>query len=319
MENKNMRKLNVTVQCIAVYNSSIMVPCELTFEEAIKYAKEHIDEINLGELEYISDSDELDEENCDFDEEEDTDSDCRVLYETGIEEPEILGSGSTYSNVVYFPDEECAFEELIIHTTVTGYGHSILEPNVPTLYEEFTAIMELVKAGFPMSRIVVRVDPIIPTEKGLSVAYHTLTSFMEMGFQRYRVSVIDMYPHARSRFKKAGLPLPYGDSGFAPSQAQLSKVDDMLRQAKQFWEGLDNGKVLRIESCAEPGLTEPIACGCISDYDLNLLGFSEDAESNGAGYQRKGCMCYAGKTELLKHKTRCPHGCLYCYWKDIRG
>ena len=210
-------------------------------------------------------------------------------------------------------------DKLIIHTTVTGYGHSILEPNVPTLYEEFTAIMELVKAGFPMSRIVVRVDPIIPTEKGLSVAYHTLISFMEMGFQRYRVSVIDMYPHARSRFKKAGLPLPYGDSGFAPSQAQLSKVDDMLRQAKQFWEGLDNGKVLRIESCAEPGLTEPIACGCISDYDLNLLGFSEDAESNGAGYQRKGCMCYAGKTELLKHKTRCPHGCLYCYWKDIRG
>lgn len=66
-------------------------------------------------------------------------------------------------------------------------------------------------------------------------------------------------------------------------------------------------------------VTEPIACGCISDYDLNLLGFSEDAESNGAGYQRKGCMCYAGKTELLKHKTRCPHGCLYCYWKDIRG
>ena len=106
-------------------------------------------------------------------------------------------------------------DKLIIHTTVTGYGHSILEPNVPTLYEEFTAIMELVKAGFPMSRIVVRVDPIIPTEKGLSVAYHTLTSFMEMGFQRYRVSVIDMYPHARSRFKKAGLPLPYGDSGFA--------------------------------------------------------------------------------------------------------
>lgn len=146
-----------------------------------------------------------------------------------------------------------------------------------------------------------------------------MISFMEMGFQRYRVSVIDMYPHARSRFKKAGLPLPYGDNGFAPSQAQLSKVDDMLRQAKQFWEGLDNGKVLRIESCAEPGLTEPIACGCISDYDLNLLGFSEDAESNGAGYQRKGCMCYAGKTELLKHKTRCPHGCLYCYWKDIKG
>lgn len=123
MENKNMRKLNVTVQCMAVYNSSIMVPRELTFEEAIKYAKEHIDEINLGELEYISDSDELDEENCNFDEEEDTDFDCRVLYETGIEEPEILGSGSTYSNVVCFPNEERAFEEC--HHCGRNYLHRI--------------------------------------------------------------------------------------------------------------------------------------------------------------------------------------------------
>ncbi len=86
MENKNMRKLNVTVQCMAVYNSSIMVPRELTFEE-------------------------------------DTDSDCRVLYETGIEEPEILGSGSTYSNVAYFPDEERAFEEF--HHCGRNYLHRI--------------------------------------------------------------------------------------------------------------------------------------------------------------------------------------------------
>lgn len=130
----------------------------------------------------------------------------------------------------------------------------------------------------------------------------------------YKISE-QMYPHARSRFKEVGLPLPYGDNGFAPSKVQLSKGDDMLRQAKQFWEELNNGKTLRIESCAEPGLTEPIACGCISDYDLNLLGLSEDAKSSDVGYQRKSCMCYAGKTELLKHKTRCPHGCLYCYWR----
>lgn len=129
MENKNMRKLNVTVQCMAVYNSSIMVPRELTFEEAIKYAKEHIDEINLGELEYISDSDVLDEENCDFDEEEDIDSDCRVLYETGIGEPEILGSGSTYRNVVCFPDAERAFEEF--HHCGRNYLHRITHRKQP--------------------------------------------------------------------------------------------------------------------------------------------------------------------------------------------
>ena len=60
MEEIKMKKLNVTVTCMAVYNSSIEVPDGMTLEEAIEYAKEHIND--------ISDSDELDEENCDFDE-----------------------------------------------------------------------------------------------------------------------------------------------------------------------------------------------------------------------------------------------------------
>lgn len=62
-----MKRLNLTATCMAVYNSAIMVPDELTLEEAIQYAKDHIDEICIGELEYISGSDELNEENCDFD------------------------------------------------------------------------------------------------------------------------------------------------------------------------------------------------------------------------------------------------------------
>lgn len=63
-----MKRLNVTVFCKAVYNSSIEVPDNMTREEAIEYAKEHLDEIPCGELDYVSNSDELDEENCDFNE-----------------------------------------------------------------------------------------------------------------------------------------------------------------------------------------------------------------------------------------------------------
>lgn len=63
-----MKRLNVTVTCMAVYCSGIDVHDEMTLEEAIEYAKKHIDEIPIGELEWISDSDEIDEENCDFEE-----------------------------------------------------------------------------------------------------------------------------------------------------------------------------------------------------------------------------------------------------------
>jgi len=62
-----VKRLNVTVQCMAVYNSSIEVPDGMALEEAVDYAKDHLDEIPCGELEF-SDSDELDEENCDFEE-----------------------------------------------------------------------------------------------------------------------------------------------------------------------------------------------------------------------------------------------------------
>lgn len=61
-----MKRLNVTCTCLAVYNSSIKVPDDMLLEEAIEYAKEHIHEIPTGELTYISDSDEIDDENCDF-------------------------------------------------------------------------------------------------------------------------------------------------------------------------------------------------------------------------------------------------------------
>ena len=64
------RRLNITATCKAVYNSAIDVPIDLSLDEAIRYAKEHINEIPTDELEYISDTDQLDEENCCFDDEE---------------------------------------------------------------------------------------------------------------------------------------------------------------------------------------------------------------------------------------------------------
>lgn len=67
---KDMKPFNVTLIFSKVGTSTILVPKNLTLQEAIQYAKEHIREIPLPiESEYISDSDIIDEGNCDFDEE----------------------------------------------------------------------------------------------------------------------------------------------------------------------------------------------------------------------------------------------------------
>lgn len=202
-------------------------------------------------------------------------------------------------------------DKIIVHATCTGYGGSVLEPNVPTVDEEFEAVMELVERGFPKEKIVIRVDPIIPTKKGIETARDTISLFMSNGFTRFRVSLIDMYPHVRRRFADSSLPSPYAESSFYLSKEQISEVDVMLRS---LWANFGWMGTLSIESCAEPGLEETVHCGCVSGTDLELLGLST-LDADCLGYQRKNCMCYSGKIELLTHKEVCPHGCLYCYWK----
>ena len=69
-----MKILNVTIVCHAYYNSYIEVPDDMTFDEAIEYAKEHIEDIPINSpLEYVSGSDELDVDNCDFDDDDEED------------------------------------------------------------------------------------------------------------------------------------------------------------------------------------------------------------------------------------------------------
>ena len=114
--------------------------------------------------------------------------------------------------------------------------------------------------------------------------------------------------------KNAGLPLPYGENGFAPDKQQIAQVDQMLRDVKSYFSNSRPLDSIRIESCAEPGLTETIQCGCISSYDLKLLGLHDD-NADQYGFQRKNCMCYSGKMELLNQKHPCTHQCLYCYWR----
>ena len=61
-----MKKLKVTIDCDATYVSQIYVPDNMTLEEAIKYAEEHIGECSIGELEHLPYSDRIDKSFCWF-------------------------------------------------------------------------------------------------------------------------------------------------------------------------------------------------------------------------------------------------------------
>lgn len=63
---------------------------------------------------------------------------------------------------------------------------------------------------------------------------------------------------------------------------------------------------------------KPLSVG-VSEYDIGLMGLPLDDDGvDSVGYQRKNCMCYSGKVELLTARKPCAHQCVYCFWKDVK-
>jgi len=195
-------------------------------------------------------------------------------------------------------------DKVIIHIGCTGFGRTEIEPNVPPCEWTYEQTIKLLKY-FPVKQTVLRIDPImiepytqeeILDTKKSGIARHQyqdlqmlLEDFKDTGIKRVRYSFLDMYRHVELRLKTSEMKI---------AKPEPSKVYDIFNQFDYEYE-----------SCAEKDDNQ---IGCISQKDFNILGLSYEADSE--GYQRKECKCHSGKTELLRNKKQCSHGCLYCYW-----
>lgn len=211
---------------------------------------------------------------------------------------------------------------VIVHATCTGWGATQLEPGLPfSPIAQTRKLAELIDAGFPQERTVLRIDPIIPPSgfwdedgilkpAGVLIDYQSrcLTHGIDFSKQRVRVSLIDDYPHVKARMRKLGLPTFYPGNRKNPTQAEADTVAAWLTA----WHH-ETGVVF--ETCAEPLLHGDgiVATGCIGQRELDLLGLHYDNKQT--GFQRNACLCLGCKTELLENRRRCPNGCLYCYWR----
>lgn len=197
---------------------------------------------------------------------------------------------------------------LILHCGCTGWGHSPVEPNVPYTTEQLAALDDLIQFGFPVEQTVLRIDPILPIPSGLQAANNVLNIASKYDWFkaiRIRISIMDDYAHVKRRFQNAGYATVY------PGQAKFASPEQ-FEAVKRLCAGYPD-KIF--ETCAETGLNGPQFrhTGCVSEADLSIFGLTP--ESSGQNPQnRNGCLCLSCKTELLSHKSQCPHKCLYCYW-----
>lgn len=197
-------------------------------------------------------------------------------------------------------------EKCILHFTVTGMGGSKIEPLVPSLETSVKKFKKLIDGGFPVNQVVLRIDPIIPTEKGIVTAKNVLEAFIDFGIKRVRISFLDMYKHVKERFIDANMRLPYKDF----------HADEWTRQEsyRKIWECARLYGYDIISTCGEPGF---ISTPCISQTDIDILRLTDKIKLEGNKEQRTHCSCPANKRQLIKGKPhRCEHKCLYCFWKE---
>jgi hypothetical protein len=183
-------------------------------------------------------------------------------------------------------------KNIIVHCTITGMGGSAYEPNVPVVSKAIEGLIELEKT-VGIERLVLRVDPIIPTEEGFVTAKNVINTVGKPNL-RIRISFLDNYPHVKERFIQAGLP-PLNYNFHAPLETRI-----------KMWEDLGKPEI-----CGEP---EMPCTGCVSKKDLEILNIENDTTTK--SQQRMACACLALKHELLNNKTPCKHTCAYCYWQD---
>lgn len=205
-------------------------------------------------------------------------------------------------------------DKTILHCSCTGYGGTVVEPNLPSYQEQIKQLHKLLSYGFDVKHVVLRIDPIIPSLKGLELVEKVLAYAKETipDLERVRVSIMDVYPHVYKRFEQKGLAdnLPYTNRKL--SIGDFKSIDEVLNKFQKRYG-------VKMEACAEPNLPSVYQIGCVSKYDLDILNLDMD-DTYELKKQRPTCLCIAPKQELLTYKynqtgyNHC-YGCLYCYWK----
>lgn len=190
--------------------------------------------------------------------------------------------------------EQSKNHNLILHCTCTGWGGSSFEPNVPRFSHQINQLSKFIELGFDTNKIVLRIDPIIPTAAGLFRVNKVLEYFnmLDLGINRIRISVYDEYKHVKERLRQNGYMPCYGDNFYA-NDDQMKSIVDVLKNFSYTYELCAENKLYTLK----PDIFKVV--GCISEVDLKLFNLKPDSNMLENMQNRNGCHCLSCKTELL--------------------
>jgi len=213
--------------------------------------------------------------------------------------PVILYSKATLP-IDYLKDKS----NVAIGITISGWGGTWLEPNVFAPNVMIDYFNKLIKE-IPIERVLLRVDPVIPTTEGFLRALRVIKGIV--GKPRVISSIIQYYSGHEKIFHKLGISrmITYKEKhgrALFPKKIVAEMWIDCVKKTRPD---------LDITLCGMPYEVEgAIHDGCVNENLLRALSVEEFVAIE-PGFQRPGCKCVIKKRQI--YLGRCNHGCAYCY------
>lgn len=197
---------------------------------------------------------------------------------------------------------------LYFQYTITGYGGSLIEPNVPTM-EDSIKTLEKMLINYKPEQFNIRFDPIL-FSKETGMVTERLKDFGKLC--KY-LKELDMISKCRITTSYISLY----DNVARQLQRKIKIVNDK-EQAKKFFEEMANislsygGKGIGMCCCKEfENIKGIYQSHCIDGKLLDEL-FSEKSSKAKSTGQREGCGC-SKSIDIGSYNQKCDHNCLYCY------
>lgn len=230
-------------------------------------------------------------------------------------EPTILISKNMPEILKKYPGIENQ-NNIIFHWTCTGYGSSQIEPNVPNPQIIINSLKNI--SDSQKKRIVIRIDPIIPTEDCIKQSLQIFNITKNLGFERHRISILDLYPKVIKRLENKGMfvllkelkDIYNWDMAHSGGEHKDYMIHAPFQLRKNIIDQFDGSEVYG-EPYDKLEIPKWNIKSCISKDDLNLLGIKSETRYP-INDQREFCGCLGIKKQLLRGGS-CQNNCVYCY------
>jgi len=199
------------------------------------------------------------------------------------------------------------YDQLFLHLSITGFGATQFEPNVPEpekIYDQLGDLVDLLKSP---QRIRIRFDPIMHFRKTDGACVTNLHYFQTLARHLYKrnigdvtVSWLQLYPKVIKRLQRLGI-------------TGIKQTIGQIQEQSMFLQKIAKDANITLYGCCVP---EWPTSKCIDGELYNKLhpkGYR--ASEARAKSQRDHCGC----TESwdIGWYTGCTNGCVYCYANPV--